>query len=100
MASHIVSKRTYLKVFAALLVLLVATVWVAFHDWGVLTPIVAMCIAVTKAALIVLYFMHVRYGNRLLWVFVGGGFAFVLILFVFTMSDVLTRHWLPTSTGW
>ena len=100
MSSHIVPRKTYVFVFVALLVLLATTVWVSFHHWGVLTPIVAMCIAVTKAAIIVLYFMHVRYSNRLIWVFVGGGFAFILILFTFTMSDFLTRHWLPTPTGW
>ena len=100
MSSHIVPRRTYASVFVALLVLLAATVWVSFHDWGLLTPIMAMCIAVTKAGLIILYFMHVRYSNRLIWVSVGCGFAFILVLFTFTMSDFLTRHWLPTPAGW
>ncbi len=50
-----------------------------------------LTIAVTKATLVILYFMHVRYSDRLTWVVVGSGFVWLLLLIGFTMSDLLTR---------
>jgi cytochrome c oxidase subunit 4 len=55
--------------------------------------VVALTIAVIKATLVVLYFMHVRYSARLIWVVVVAGFFWLGILFVLTMSDYLSRPW-------
>ena len=52
---------------------------------------VALTIAVTKALLVILYFMHARYGTRLTWLVVSAGVVWLLILIGFTLSDVLTR---------
>lgn len=91
MALHIVPKRTYYAVFVALLVLLGATVAVAFVDLGEFNIVVAMLIAGTKAILIVLFFMHVLYGDRLTWIFSGAALLWFGILIALTLSDYLTR---------
>ena len=91
---HIVSKKIYFVIFTALIVLTVATVLVANQDLGRWNAIVALTIAVIKAALVVLYFMHVRYSSRLTWVFVGAGFFWLAIMVALTLSDYMTRDWL------
>ena len=73
------------------MVLTVITVLVAQVDLGALNNIVALSIAVLKATLVVLYFMHVRYSSRLTWVFVIAGFFWLAILMVLTLSDYKTR---------
>jgi cytochrome c oxidase subunit 4 len=82
---------TYLKVFAALFLLLIVTVLAAQVHMGVLNTPVAMVIAVAKAMLIVLVFMHVWYANPLVRIFAASGFVWLIILFALTFSDVLTR---------
>ena len=64
-------------------------------DMGALNNVVMLAIAVTKAALVVLFFMHVRWGTRLTWVVAASGFFWLLILFGLTMQDYLTRGWVP-----
>ena len=98
MSEHIVPVRVYLTIFAALLVGTALTVFAAFVDfpWQFNT-IVALTIAVTKATLVVLYFMHVRYSSRLIWVIVASALFWMAILFAFTFSDYFTRNWLSTG---
>lgn len=93
MSEHVVSLKTYFIIFGALLVLTGATVWVAYFDLGQLNVIAALSIAVLKATLVVLYFMHLRYSSKLTWVFVGAGFFWLAILVAFTLSDYATRNW-------
>jgi cytochrome c oxidase subunit 4 len=93
-ANHVVPTAVYYRVFATLLVLTGLTVWVAFQDLGAANTVVAMTIAVIKATLVVLYFMHVRYGSRLTWVFVVAGVFWLAVLITLTLSDELTRGWL------
>jgi cytochrome c oxidase subunit IV len=90
--SHIVSIRTYLLIFISLMILLGITIGAAYSDLGELNLAVAMLIAVVKAALIILFFMHVRYGRKLTWVFAGAGFFWLAIMLLFAMSDYATRH--------
>jgi len=89
------SSITYFLVFLALLVLLGATLLVAQFDLGPLNTVLAISIAFAKAALIILYFMHVRYSSRVIWVYAVTGFFWLAILIVLSMSDFLTRGWLP-----
>jgi|SRR5688500_17340653 cytochrome c oxidase subunit 4 len=92
MSEHIVSRTVYFAIFGALMVFTALTVYVAFLDLGgTLNTVVALTIAVIKATLVVLYFMHVRYSARLIWVIVVAGFFWLGIMFVFTLSDYLTR---------
>ncbi len=89
----IVPTRTYFTIFAALMVLTGATVVVAFFDLGLMNPIVALSIAVFKASLVVLFFMHLKYSSRLVWVVGGAALFWLGILLVLLLSDYLTRGW-------
>jgi cytochrome c oxidase subunit IV len=100
MSEHIVEKKTYYGVFAGLMVLMVATVGVAYVHLGRLNVFAALSIAFVKATLIILYFMHVRYSSRLLWIFVAAGFFWLGIMFALSYADYFTRDWLPAPTGW
>ena len=91
MSEHVTPKKTYYIIFAALLVLTYVTVGVSKIDLGPLNTIVAMAIAVTKALLVVLFFMHVRYSTRLTKLVVAGGFVWLGIMFLLTMADFATR---------
>lgn len=97
MSEQTISPRTYVLVFVGLLVLLLLTIGAAYIDLGPLHVPVALGIAVLKALLIILFFMHVRYSSRLTWAFVGAGFFWLLLLIVLTMSDFATRGWLSAS---
>jgi cytochrome c oxidase subunit 4 len=62
--------------------------------------VVSLGIAFAKAILIVLFFMHVKYKAKLVWLYVGAGFFWLAILFVISLGDYLTRSWLPSPTMW
>ena len=101
---HIVPLWIYFLVFALLLVLTYVTVWVSHHDLGSpeilpdvrvhLNVIVAMLIAITKATLVVLFFMHVKYSPRLVQIVVGSSVIWLIILIGITVSDYFSRGWL------
>jgi len=92
---HILPRRTYFMVFAALLVLMFATIAAAYVDLGgSLNVILALTIASLKALLIIYYFMHVGYGSKIVRMFVAGSLFWLFLLFLFTLSDVLSREWL------
>jgi len=91
--SHVVPVKIYLAVFLALCVGTALTVEASGHDFGFLNTPIALGIAVTKATLVVLYFMHVRYSSRLVTLMIGTGIAFLALLILFTMSDYLSRPW-------
>ncbi len=84
----------YFAVFAALLVGTWLTVWVAGHDCGAWNTPIALAIACGKATLVVLYFMHVRWSSKVVWLAAAIGFVFLVILLGFTISDYATREWL------
>lgn len=98
---HIVPVKVYLAVFLALMVLTAITVAVAKFDlehiWGPMNIIIALTVAVIKATLVVLYFMHVRYSSRLTQVIVVSGIFWLIIMLAFTISDYLTRGGWPTN---
>ena len=91
--NHILPTRIYYTIFAILMLCTFATVLIAFFDLGALITIAALTIAVFKAILVVLFFMHVRYSTRLTWAVVVGGVFWLGILLTLTMSDYLTRTW-------
>ena len=95
MSEHIVSLRVYFTVFLSLMVGTALTVWAGLQDFpGPLNVIVALTIAVIKAALVVLYFMHVRYSSRLIWVIFASAIFWLGILFALTFGDYWTRTWM------
>src|SRR5262245_34085056 len=93
MSNHIVPPRTYYLIFLILMVCTAITVAVAFIDLGPLNTIVAMAIAVLKATLVVLFFMHVKYSSNLTLAVVLGSVFWLGILIVMTSGDYLTRAW-------
>jgi cytochrome c oxidase subunit 4 len=96
-AGHVAPKGLYYTVFLALMVGTLLTVWVAMYDLGPFNNIVMLTIACTKALLVVLFFMHVRWGTRLTMVVAASGFFWLLILFSITMADYLSRGWIAGS---
>ncbi len=99
---HIVSTKVYLLIFAALRLNGADCDHRlgCFIDLGFLNDVVAMATACTKATLVILYFMHVRYSSKLTWAFVAAGFVFLLILLAFILSDVMTRDWIGPPASW
>ena len=94
MSEHIVPIRTYITIFLALMVLTAITVAVAFVDLGMMNNVVALTIAVIKAVLVILFFMHVRYSTPLTWVVIITGFFWLTVLIGLTMSDYASRGWM------
>ena len=94
------SMTTYWAVFIALMVLLVITVVAAFIPLGPFNAAVALAIAAVKAALVILFFMHVQVSSRLVKIFVVATFLWLGIMFAYTYGDYVTRSWLPMSRGW
>jgi cytochrome c oxidase subunit IV len=93
MSGHVASKGMYYLVFIALIVGTGLTVAAAEVDLGALNNIAMLAIASTKALLVILFFMHVRWSTRLTWVVVASGFFWLLILFGLGMTDYMSRGW-------
>lgn len=100
MSDHVVPVKTYLLVFAALIALTSVTTGVAFIDLGRFNTVVALVIAVSKAVLVILFFMHLRSSPHLTRIVVVAGFFWLAILLTLTLSDFRTRKWTPAPTGW
>jgi cytochrome c oxidase subunit IV len=92
--AHVAPARMYYAVFAALIVGTVLTVAAAKVDMGLLNNVVMLLIACTKATLVILYFMHVRWSSRLTWVVAMAGFFWLLLLFSI-VGDYISRGWVP-----
>ena len=96
MSEHIVQPRIYITIFLALMVGTALTLLAAFYDFpGPLNAVVALTIAVVKATLVILYFMHVRYSGRLIWLVIVAALLWLVIMFAITFSDYWTRAWQP-----
>jgi cytochrome c oxidase subunit 4 len=94
MSEHVVSRKIYFAVFGALLVLTALTTAVAFVNLGPLNDVAMLAIAVLKAVLVILIFMHVKYSGRLTGLVVAGGFLWLVLLLALTLQDYATRGWL------
>ena len=94
MSEHIVPTRVYYTIFGILLLCTYLTWQIAYYDLGPLNTVAALGIAVFKAVLVVLFFMHAKYSTRLTKAVVVGSVFWLGILLVLTFSDYLTRSWL------
>jgi cytochrome c oxidase subunit IV len=90
---HILPKRVYYTIFGILMLCTYLTVQIALFDLGPLNAIAALTIAVFKATIVVLFFMHVKYSTRLTWIVITGSVFWLFIMLALTMSDYLTRVW-------
>ena len=91
MSGHVAPRSMYITVFLALMVGTVLTVAVTYVHLGAFNLAVAMAIAVTKAMLVILFFMHLKYSPKLIKVTFGASIFFFLIMIIITLSDYLTR---------
>lgn len=87
------SARTYLINGVALLVLLALTIGAAYLNLGPLNTPIALFISAAKGALIILFFMHLRYSKPNIWIFAAAGFFWLSIMLVLALSDYLSRGW-------
>ena len=100
---HIVSPRVYVVILFALLVGTAATVAASYKDFGewhiapgltlFWNPVIALAIATTKAILVVLFFMHVKYSTKLTKLTVASGIFMFLVLIGMTLTDYFSRAW-------
>src|SRR5438067_9997032 len=98
MSEHIIYPRVYIVIFLALLLGTGLTAGVAYFNFpGPLNAVVALTIAVIKATLVVLYFMHVRYSPRLIALAIASGLFWLAIMFALTISDYSSRSWLSIT---
>ncbi|HEX4926277.1 MAG TPA: cytochrome C oxidase subunit IV family protein [Bdellovibrionales bacterium] len=89
---HIVSSQTYMKILVTLLILTVITVAASRVDFGFMNTVVAMLIATVKATFVLAVFMHLKYDNLINRAIFGTGIFFLLVLFVFSITDIFTRY--------
>ena len=89
-----VPKKNYVRVWIALLVLLLLTWGLANINLGPFNNVAALTISISKMLLVVLFFMHLRHSARLTWVILGAAIFWLAIMFALTFSDYSTRNWL------
>src|ERR1700733_10679175 len=92
--NHVVPKRVYFAIFFALILLTWVTTGVATLDLGRWNIFVALAIAICKASLVVLGFMHVWYSSRLTKMIVLASVFWLFLMLFITMSDIWTRGWM------
>jgi cytochrome c oxidase subunit IV len=90
----LVSPRTYLIVWVVLIALTVTTVGITFLPLGHWHTPVGLAIAVGKASLVILFFMHALRSQRLIWIVIAGSVLWLSIMLSLTLSDYWTRNWL------
>ena len=94
MSEHVISVKVYVAVFVTLLVMTAATTTISGIDLGPWNTVVALGIAVFKASLVVLFFMHARYSPRLTHMVILAGLFWLALLLLITFSDFASRGWL------
>ena len=90
---HIVSPLQYCYVYGGLIIGTIITVLAADINLGVFNPIVALAIACTKAVIVILFFMHVKYQSNLIKVTVAAGFFTFIVLVTMSLVDYMSRAW-------
>jgi cytochrome c oxidase subunit 4 len=100
MSDHVVPTKLYILVFAVLIMLTGLTTGVAFINLGKWNTVVALAIAVCKATLVALFFMHLRWSSSLVRMVAAASLLWLAILIVLTISDVFTRNWTPVPSSW
>ena len=95
MAEVVVARKTYVIIWVVLMMLTALTAAVSFVDLGDWSNLVAMAIACTKAILVAMFFMHLRYEHsKIVWVWAIAGVFWLSILLVLSMADYTTRGFL------
>jgi cytochrome c oxidase subunit 4 len=92
-AHHIVGPGVYVAILFALLIGTALTVWASFLELGFWNPIIALAIATSKATLVVVFFMGVKYSSKLTKLTVFAGIFTFMILISMTLADYISRAW-------
>ncbi len=105
MAHNVLSTRLYAIILGTLLVLTGLTAYLSTIDLGggrsnAVNVLAALLIAVSKTLLVILFFMHLKYGNKLTWLIVAGVLLWAAIAGGLTMADYLSRPWFPVAPPW
>ena len=96
---HITPLKTYLIVFFSLLFLTAITVYSAQYDFGSFNIVLALIIASFKSSLVLLFFMHLYYDNKINLIFILGSVLFLAIFIGITMIDTNQRTTLYDIRG-
>ena len=89
--------KIYWKTCLALMLLLALTWSIGYVNLGMFNVIIALAIAVAKALLVALFFMHIKGSSRLLHLAMAVGVIWLIIMFSLTLGDYLTRGWVPLN---
>lgn len=100
MHEHVTPVKTYVTIWATLIVFTVTTALVSEIELGPWNIVVALGIAFTKATLVIMFFMHLKWSNPLTKLFFVAGLLWLIILFALILSDYLSRGWLPLGKWW
>lgn len=90
---HIVSPKVYVAVGLSLLALTALTTAASYVEMYVFNVVVALAIAVVKASLVVLFFMHVKYSSKLTKLTIFSGLFIFAGLVSMTLADYMSRAW-------
>jgi cytochrome c oxidase subunit IV len=90
------TRKAYFLVYGVLIALTAFTTAMAYVDLGAFNIYVALTIALVKGTLVVLFFMHVRESSGMTRVYVAAGFFWLAILMLLTITDYISRSWLPS----
>jgi len=89
--AHVTSVRFYAGIFVALVVLTGLTFAVSLVHLGALNLAIAALIATAKAALVVLFFMHLRWGQKFNALIFLSALLFGGIFLAYTLNDTAHR---------
>lgn len=92
---HITSNKTYIIVWAALMVMTAITVYVSYINFGMLNIVIALVVASIKASIVALYFMHLKFEDSITWVFALFPLTLLALLIGMTITDTFTRTIVP-----
>jgi len=90
---HEIGPSTLIIVWLALTILTAVTVFTALEiDLGrVMNMVIAMVIASVKASIVAYYFMHLKFEDKLTWVYAIYPLFLLLLLIATTIMEVFTR---------
>ena len=89
--------KIYWKNCAALMLLLALTWIIGYINLGMFNVVIALAIAIIKALLVALFFMHIKGSSRLLHLAMSVGVVWLLIMLSLTLTDYFTRGWVPLN---
>jgi cytochrome c oxidase subunit IV len=89
--------KIYWRNCAALMLLLALTWTIGYINLGMFNVIIALAIAIIKALLVALFFMHIKGSSRLLHLAMTVGVIWLFIMLSLTLTDYFTRGWVPLN---